>query len=275
MDIVIVAADAVSVTVLTGHVAKLPDCSVRSFMQASEALTWCRENDPDLIIISYMMPQVNGIEFTRIVRSLEGKADTPMLMVTASADREVRNRALQSGINDFLTKPFDVAELHVRVSNMLALRSAQKALADRRASLLAQKVCEGAMDAAAGRRDNTGRLLDINTTRARFAGDEKLLGEVARVFSRTAPQLLSSISAALTWKDLNLAAEEAHSLKGAVAAFEAPDVFNAVVYVERHARNHDTETAVVAFTVAQTLVQRLLTELEPIALPDAGRQTRA
>jgi DNA-binding response OmpR family regulator len=274
MDIVIVTADPVSTAVLTGHVEKLLKCCVHSFTQASDALAWCKQNDPDLIIISYMMPQINGIEFTRIVRSLKGKADTPMLMVTSSVDREVRSRALESGINDFLTKPFDFAELQVRVNNMLALRSAQKDLANRRASLLAQKVCAGAMNAAAGRRDDTVRLLDMKVSVARFGGDETLLNEVARVFARTAPQLISSIGTALTWNDLNLAAEEAHSLKSAVAAFEAPDVFNALVYVERHAKSHDAETTAVAFAVAKALVERLLTELHPVVQQTAGRETR-
>jgi DNA-binding response OmpR family regulator len=274
MDIIIVAADPVSVTVLTRYVQKLRDCHVRTFAQASDALAWCRQNDPDLIIISYMMPQLNGIEFTRIVRSLEGKADTPVLMVTASNDHEVRSRALQSGVNDFLTKPFEAAELQVRVNNMLALRATKKEVANRRASVLAQKVCAGAMDIAAGRGDNSDRLLDMEMTCARFDNDEKLLSEVACVFAQTAPELLTSIATALTWNDLNLAAEEAHALKGAVAAFEAPDVFKAVVYVERHAKNHDAETTAVALAVAQVMVERLLEELAPMVQARVKRRAR-
>ena len=275
MEIIIVDDEPVSQTVLRQFVEKLPECRVHSFTRASDALTWCKENDPDLIIISYLMPQWNGIEFTRIVRSLEGKADTPVLMVTANADREVRNSALQSGVNDFLTKPFDSGALQVRVNNMLALRASQKELANRRASLLAEKVVANAMEAATGRRESTGRVLDVNMTRARFDGDDNLLGEVARIFIRTAPQLLSSITTALTENDMKRVAEQAHSLKGAVAAFEAPDVFSCVVYVERHAKNHDAETTAVALAITQTLVERLVEELAPIVQRGAGRETRA
>ena len=275
MEIIIVDDEPVSQTVLRQFVEKLPECRVHSFTRASDALTWCKENDPDLIIISYLMPQWNGIEFTRIVRSLEGKADTPVLMVTANADREVRNSALQSGVNDFLTKPFDSGALQVRVNNMLALRASQKELANRRASLLAEKVVANAMEAATGRRESTGRVLDVNMTRARFDGDDNMLGEVARIFIRTAPQLLSSITTALTENDMKRVAEQAHSLKGAVAAFEAPDVFSCVVYVERHAKNHDAETTAVALAITQTLVERLVEELAPIVQRGAGRETRA
>jgi len=275
MEIIIVDDEPVSLTVLKQVIEKLPDCRVRTFSRASEALAWCKANEPDLIIISYLMPQLNGIEFTRLVRTLEGKADTPILMVTANADREIRNNAIQSGINDFLTKPFDFAELRVRVNNMLTLRASQKELANQRALLLAEKVCGDAMDAAIGRRENGTPLLDVPMTRARFGGDESLMGEVARVFTRTAPQLLTSIGAALNKNDLKRVAEQAHSLKGAVAAFEAPDVYKCVTYVERHAKNLDAETTAIAFTVAQTLVDRLLTELVPIAPRDTGRKTRA
>jgi HPt (histidine-containing phosphotransfer) domain-containing protein len=163
----------------------------------------------------------------------------------------------------------------VRVNNMLALRSSEKELANRRALLLAEKACDDAMDAATGRRENGVPLLNVNMTRARFGDDDTLLAEVARVFTRTAPQLMSSITTALNKNDLKRVAEQAHSLKGAVAAFEAPDVFKCVVYVERHAKNLDAETTAIAFTVAQTLIERLLTELAPIAPRDAGRKTRA
>jgi DNA-binding response OmpR family regulator len=275
MEIIIVDDEPVSLTVLRQIMEKLPDCRVRTFVRASDALAWCKSNDSDLIIISYMMPQLNGIEFTRLVRGFEGKSETPVLMVTASADREVRTSALQAGINDFLTKPFDLAELRVRVNNMLALRASQKELANRRALLMAEKVCGDAMDAVTGRRESRSPLLDVATTRARFGGDESLMSEVARVFTRTAPQLLSSISAALNKNDLKRVAEQAHSLKGAVAAFEAPDVLKCVVYVERHAKSFDAETTAIAFTVAQTLVERLLTELAPIASRATGRKTRA
>src|SRR3979409_979778 len=93
MEIIIVDDEPVSLTVLKQFMEKLPDSNVRTFARASDALAWCKSNDPDLIVISYMMPQLNGIEFTRLLRALAGKADTPILMVTANADREIRNSA--------------------------------------------------------------------------------------------------------------------------------------------------------------------------------------
>ena len=89
MDIIIVDDEPVSVTMLKRLVEKLPECRGRGFTQASAALAWCEQNDPDLVIVDYMMPELNGIEFARRLRELDGRDGTPLLMVTASADREV------------------------------------------------------------------------------------------------------------------------------------------------------------------------------------------
>ena len=61
---------------------------------------------------------------------------------------------------------------------------------------------------------------------------------------------------------------EAHSLKGAVAVFEAPEVLDSVVSVEKHAVNYNAPAAAAAFIVARTLVERLITELVPIVPKD-------
>jgi putative two-component system response regulator len=94
------------------------------------------------------MPEMDGIEFATAFRQLPDKADTPLLMVTAAGDREIKHRALGIGINDFLNKPFDQLELQARARNMLALRSTQKKLANR-ALLLADEVAKATTEIVA------------------------------------------------------------------------------------------------------------------------------
>ncbi|MGZ5136988.1 MAG: Hpt domain-containing protein, partial [Burkholderiales bacterium] len=110
-------------------------------------------------------------------------------------------------------------------------------------------------------RQNGLGLLDVNMTRARLGGDENLLSEVARLFKCTVPQVMSSIRAALTDRDLQRVLAQVSSLKGAVAALEAPDVLDFLGKVEMHARSNDIAMTVAAFAMAQTLVERLLREL--------------
>ncbi|HEX2825497.1 MAG TPA: Hpt domain-containing protein [Burkholderiales bacterium] len=108
-------------------------------------------------------------------------------------------------------------------------------------------------------------VLNVETTLERLAGDQELFGEIAQILIMTAPAQLESIGAALQTNDLKSAYEEAHSLKGAVGAFEAPEVFTQVAAVEKLARADDAAGAHAAFAAAQPLVQVLLSELAPFA----------
>jgi CheY-like chemotaxis protein len=271
VKIIIVDDEPVSLIALQQLVEKLPDCQVQGFTEPSSALAWCQRNEPDLVIVGYVMPELNGIEFTEHFRQLEGKADTPVLMVSASSDRAVRNRAFENGVNDFLNKPYDSVELQARVSNMLVLRSKRESLV-RRAAFRP----DGARKRPASPEPNphaaASRLLDKDMTLKRLAGDETLLGQVARVFIRTAPQLLSAISSALAANDSERAYAEAHSLKGAVAVFEAPQVFEAVVAVETYAKNYNATAAAASVKAAHLIVERLSAELADL-VPPAGKLT--
>jgi putative two-component system response regulator len=152
MEIVIVDDSPSIIAVLTKLVSGLPGCCAVPFISAQQALLWCEAHDPDMVLVDYMMPEIDGIEFTRRFRLLSGKTETPVLMVTAESDRALRHRALTLGINDFLNKPFDHIELKARVSNMLALRTSQKKLASR-ALLLADEVAKATRDIAARERE--------------------------------------------------------------------------------------------------------------------------
>ena len=147
MDIVIVDDAPSMILLLKKLVAQLAGCRPLTFIRAAEGLAWCEAHDPDLVIVDYLMPEIDGIEFARRFRMMPDKADTPLLMVTAEGDREIRHRALTLGINDFLNKPFDQLELQARVRNMLALRQSQKKLASR-ALLLADEVAKATAEIA-------------------------------------------------------------------------------------------------------------------------------
>jgi putative two-component system response regulator len=146
MNILLLDDEPIAIALLKSHVSKLGDCTPVAFTRPAESLVWCMANEPDMVIVDYVMPQMDGIEFTRRFRRLPGKAEIPVLMVTADNDRELRHRALEMGINDFLTKPVDAVELTARMRNMLALRASQKHLAHR-AQLLADEAAKSAASA--------------------------------------------------------------------------------------------------------------------------------
>ena len=109
-----------------------------SFMKPMEAMAFCESETADLMLIDYMMPDINGIEFIYKVR--EKDQEVPIIMITAVDDDDsVMLRALEAGATEFLTKPLKLYEFQVRVKNLLTIRKNQILLKDR-ATLLQMEV---------------------------------------------------------------------------------------------------------------------------------------
>lgn len=136
MNIAIVEDSPVNLMLMQSLLRKLDgelECVV--FADSFLGLEWTLEHAPDLIIVDYMMPELDGLEFIRRCRANPVLQDHPILMVTAAAEKEVRYAALEAGATDFLTKPIDRNEFNPRVRNMLRLRASMSATADRAAEL--------------------------------------------------------------------------------------------------------------------------------------------
>ena len=132
MHTVLIIDDSdINLTLIKALVLKLGECSPVLFANPLKALDWCRDNIPDLVIVDYMMPDMDGLKFINAFRALHGRNEIPVLMVTANDQKDIRYDALLGGANDFLTKPIDRIEFSARARNMLSLRSGQKFLADR------------------------------------------------------------------------------------------------------------------------------------------------
>ena len=80
-----------------------------------EALLLAEEEVPDLAILDWMLPQLSGIEVCRRLRARPATANLPIIMVTARGEESDRIRGLDTGADDYITKPFSTAELLARV----------------------------------------------------------------------------------------------------------------------------------------------------------------
>ncbi|MBK7898647.1 MAG: response regulator [Azonexus sp.] len=129
--VLIIDDNDINLTLAKALVQRLGDCQPLTFDRPREALEWCRANEADLVVVDYMMPDMDGLQFIAAFRALPGREDIPILMVTANDQRDIRYEALEGGANDFLNKPIDRVEFSARARNMLALRSSRKFLADR------------------------------------------------------------------------------------------------------------------------------------------------
>lgn len=86
------------------------------------ALAMVEENKPDLILLDVMMPEMDGFEVCRRLKSREDTKIIPILMVTALRDKIHREQAMESGADDFLSKPIDRVELVIRVKSLLRIK---------------------------------------------------------------------------------------------------------------------------------------------------------
>ena len=87
--------------------------------QSSKAMELANATRPDLILLDLMMPEPDGFQLCRMLRADPNFQRTPIIIVTALNDEDSRIVALGAGANDYLTKPFHIEELKLRINLLL------------------------------------------------------------------------------------------------------------------------------------------------------------
>ena len=147
-----------------------------------EAELLIAEEEPDLIILDWMLPQVSGIELCRRLRSKPETRNVPILMLTARGEESDRIRGLSTGADDYVVKPFSRDELMARVKAIL-----RRAVPDRVADVLT--IADVKLDRAAHRVTRGPREVRLGPTEFRLL--EFLMQSRGRVLSRA--QLLDGV----------------------------------------------------------------------------------
>ncbi|MBU6423968.1 MAG: response regulator [Chloroflexota bacterium] len=110
--------------------ARLADLGyvVREARDGLEALEMVEADEPDLVLLDVDMPRMNGLEVCRRIKGHPTHRLVPVVMITAHQDRATRLAGLEAGADDFLSKPFDAAELRTRTKALLRDRELNKQL---------------------------------------------------------------------------------------------------------------------------------------------------
>lgn len=147
-----------------------------------EALTLFSETPPDIVVLDWMLPGVSGIEVCRQLKRRDGSAAVPVIMLSARTEEGDRVRGLETGADDYVAKPYSVAELMARVRAQLR-RS--------RPASIGQTVSFGdlSLDPETYRVHRGGRELKLGPTEFRLLST--LMEKPGRVWSRE--QLLDRV----------------------------------------------------------------------------------
>jgi len=98
-----------------------PNISVVGKSNPEQALEWATQHTADLIFVDYLMPEMNGIEFVRLLKLLPQYEFVPVMMITIKKDTDTRYAALDAGVTDFINKPVDMHECIARSKNLLTM----------------------------------------------------------------------------------------------------------------------------------------------------------
>ena len=170
------------------------------------------EEPPDLVILDWMIEGTSGIEVCRRLRRDKATAHVPIVMLTARGAEDDRVRGLETGADDYLTKPFSPRELIARVGAVL--RRVRPALAGEMLT-----VGDIALDPTAHKVTRRGRTLALGPTEFRLL--KHFMENPSRVFSRG--QLLDAVWGTASEIELRTVDVHIRRLRQAIEVPGAPD----------------------------------------------------
>ena len=160
-DILVVDDDINVLEILERSLSK-NGYKVRVAKNGEEALNSYRESEPDMLVIDVVLPDMDGRDVLRILRSIPGKTHVPALFVSGTSDPDVMDSTFATGAEDFLVKPFSLRELNAKVKKVLG--SYRNAAALERSNLaLADEVTEGRQNYSEVNKQLQRQLLSMKT----------------------------------------------------------------------------------------------------------------
>ena len=118
-DRILIVEDEAALVTLLRYNLEREGFDVSEARDGDEALVVIEESPPDLILLDWMLPLTSGIEVCRQIRRKPETRSTPIIMLTARGEEADKVRGLDSGVDDYVTKPFSPAELLARIRALL------------------------------------------------------------------------------------------------------------------------------------------------------------
>jgi two-component system phosphate regulon response regulator PhoB len=215
-NMLLVEDDAALAELLNWHFDR-EDFDVRQTPDGEEALLLAQERTPDIVLLDWMVENLSGIEVCRRLRRMPETQNVPIIMLTARGEEEDRVRGLETGADDYVTKPFSPRELIARVNAVL--RRVRPALAG---EVLSFGDLE--MDTVAHKVRRGGDVIPLGPTEFRLL--RHLLEHPGWVFSRE--RLLDSVWGQDSEIELRTVDVHIRRLRKAINVGGRPDIIRTV-----------------------------------------------
>ena len=173
--LVLIVEDETALITLLRYNREREGFRVAEARDGEEALVLCQEERPDIVLLDWMLPHLSGIEVCRRLRRTPETRDIPIIILTARGEETDKIRGLDSGADDYVTKPFSPAELISRLRAVL--RRARPALSSE-----VLQFQDLTMDLAAHRVRRSDREVRLGPTEFRLL--RHLMEHQGRVFTR-------------------------------------------------------------------------------------------
>jgi two-component system phosphate regulon response regulator PhoB len=180
--LILVVEDEASLVTLLRYNLEKEGFRVAEAGDGEEALTVLAERKPDLVLLDWMLPTLSGIEVCRQIRRKPATRELPVIMLTARGEEGDKIRGLNTGADDYLTKPFSLPELMARIRALLRRSGAMPAKGR-------LEYADITLDLAAHRVQRNGRAVHLGPTEYRLL--EFFMQHPTRVFTRE--ELLNAV----------------------------------------------------------------------------------
>lgn len=180
--LILVVEDDDAIREMTTFSLKRAGFDTAEAIDVADARVKVADRPPDLILLDWMLPDLSGVEFARSLRRDDTLKDVPIIMLTARSDEEDKVRGLDSGVDDYITKPYSSRELIARIRAVM-----RRASPEGEGDLL--EVGGLSLNAASHRVTANGTPIDLGPTEFRLL--RFFMGHPERVFSRN--QLLDRV----------------------------------------------------------------------------------
>ena len=233
---------------------------VRLAPNGREALRLSGEGGFDLLLLDVHMPELDGFQVAQAIRERERATGghLPVIALTARSRAEDRARCLAAGMDDFLAKPIQAADLWATIDRVLRSRSQESGIRsqDRPVSLLTPDSCLLTPDPG---------LLAPRVLLAACGGDAVILGKICQTFRAGLPDHLKAIQDALRDQDTPRLREAAHKLSGMVAAFSTV-AGELASELEDHAAQGQLEMARPLMERLETITGEVIRQVDGLSL---------